>query len=241
MLPQFDNAASNTMREAIAQVLSAYLEPQKVSAALDIWDKKYDVDGTPTNALTAYAKEVSQSVNLNRQSQHSLRVALYQTLYSPKGSKSKTVAAQPRHHPSMPTPKPNPGQSESVSYRLLNERTPGSPASAVFAEVGERMIEGAQKAGYKEFTEFTTAVQDYLSTLSLGTLAKQNLLDWCSHKDSLLRGNLPDKNLPGIIHMIYRALCEAVGPVIADAVLGHAINKAQALPEATLYPPKRLL
>lgn len=50
-----------------------------------------------------------------------------------------------------------------------------------------------------------------------------------------------EKTLAELVHFLYRALCETLGPVDADQVLTRAVQEAEKTPQASSFPPARLL
>lgn len=50
-----------------------------------------------------------------------------------------------------------------------------------------------------------------------------------------------EKTLAELVHFLYRALCETLGPVDADQVLTRAVQAAEQAPEASSFAPARLL
>jgi hypothetical protein len=57
--------------------------------------------------------------------------------------------------------------------------------------------------------------------------------------DWLLRGSAAD--LSALVRVTYQALAEAFGRVGAEQILQRGLRAAESLPEARLYPPRRLL
>jgi len=53
--------------------------------------------------------------------------------------------------------------------------------------------------------------------------------------------DLPVTELSQVVHLLYMALCEALGPVEADQVLTRAVRAAEQGPLARQFSPRRLL
>jgi len=47
--------------------------------------------------------------------------------------------------------------------------------------------------------------------------------------------------MQSIVHQVYVAACEALGPVTTDQLLAAAVTDANALPQAEIYPPDKFL
>jgi hypothetical protein len=50
-----------------------------------------------------------------------------------------------------------------------------------------------------------------------------------------------ETDLSSLAHLLYVGLCDAVGPVAADAILTHAVEIAGRLPDARSFSPRQLL
>jgi hypothetical protein len=53
--------------------------------------------------------------------------------------------------------------------------------------------------------------------------------------------DLPPKGLAELVHVLYVALCETLGPVDADQVLTRAVKQAELVPAARSFSPKQFL
>ena len=53
--------------------------------------------------------------------------------------------------------------------------------------------------------------------------------------------DLNPKGLSELVHVLYVALCETLGPVDADQVLTRAVKQAELVPAARSYSPKQFL
>lgn len=231
--------ADTVLQDKVHQVLVAHLDEQQVATALAIWASKYN--GSQVSALVHFMNELGNQTGLNSDDRLALRRALYHLLNDAKRPARSQGAGLENRSSVKEQVSSIPEAETTISTRVLEERSPRSPDVIVFAHVGERMIEGAQRYGYQEFTDFTLAVKDNLQTTGLPATVCENISDWCSHKAELIHGIMPNDQLRHVVNVFYISLCEAVGPSIADAILAGAIQAVEKIPEARLFHPRQLL
>lgn len=53
--------------------------------------------------------------------------------------------------------------------------------------------------------------------------------------------NLPEKTLSEIVHLIYTAFCDILGPIQTDDAFHKSLAKCEQLPEARQFPPSKFL
>lgn len=64
---------------------------------------------------------------------------------------------------------------------------------------------------------------------------------WQRGADATWHIDLAPKGLSELVHVLYVALCETLGPVDADQVLTRAVKQAELVPAARSYSPKQFL
>lgn len=225
--------------ETVYNVLSNHLDENNAKLALTIWEAKYQ--DAQISGLVPFVNDLSKEIKLSNDRQHALRMDLYKSLFDVNkqdvNKQSDTASNKPAGQNT-----PDTGSSTSnVSTRFLKEHAVVTPDLIVFAAIGESMIEGAQRYGYREFSNFTLAMKDNLQQANLPTLVSQSILDWCSHTAELVHSTIPKEHLRRLVNIFYVSLCEAVGPSIADAILASAIQSAEKIPEARLFSPRQFL
>lgn len=78
-----------------------------------------------------------------------------------------------------------------------------------------------------------------LAEAPLMSAAAPECLGWLAQGGEL--PNLTADQLGNFVHTTYVAICRCEGPVRGDHILRHALETAEALPEARDFPPRRLL
>jgi hypothetical protein len=78
--------------------------------------------------------------------------------------------------------------------------------------------------------------------LSLSSGGLEELTRWCAAREEQpFRNGLAREDMSRILHALYVWTCEAIGPSETDQLFGQALSVAEQLPEASRYPPRRLL
>lgn len=89
------------------------------------------------------------------------------------------------------------------------------------------------------------AVRSYIiekvDRFPLGGAARQALVEWLVGRKGDLAAPLPRDAMRQIVNVSYVLACEYLGPVTADRLLAAAVREAERMPEAALFPPRRLL
>lgn len=101
------------------------------------------------------------------------------------------------------------------------------------------LVREKNKGEYDDFKEiFNTEVEE----LSLSGTATQELSRWINEQDQINLGSeLKEQDMAMVIHAAYNAVSMAVSPVMADKILGAAINKCESHPSANRFSPKNFL
>jgi hypothetical protein len=129
--------------------------------------------------------------------------------------------------------------------------TPPAPAApapalaahqAVFATLAEGMVIGLRSFQSAALSEWAADSRARLDRLRLPSALRQAVRDALAAPETArwqLDGTV--EQLASLVHELYVALCEAVGPVSADQVLVQAVHRAEQRPEARQVPPSRFL
>lgn len=156
--------------------------------------------------------ELAEPLGMDQGERHALRVALYKSLDAAPMSAAASASAAP-----AVAPKP----SEFV----------------IFEAMAETMAKSMKLAPAPGWYDFTQMLAQHLP-LASGNIVRRWAIEG-ANLDALM--NMDVKGYADIIHGLYIAAAEAVGPVAADRLLTRAVSSAGALPEAAKFPPSRLL
>lgn len=224
---------NDVIETAVYQIMNEHFPPLDAKCAVDLWKAKYAVKNL--NGFVGFFDELAKLFELDQQRKQTLRMTLYRKVSMPQSGPSavgndSTVVAFDKNKV--------PEKVNEVSD-CTKKQTFNSPAFVVFSTVGDRLIAQVQRTGHREFQDFTVAMKDYLQESSLPMQIAKYIVDWCTQESLVCKEEFSEEHYANVIHIFYMALCEALGPVDADAMLNDAINQANLLPEAQSYPPKK--
>jgi hypothetical protein len=117
-----------------------------------------------------------------------------------------------------------------------------APHQAVFAALVEGMVVGLRSFQAAALSEWAADGRARLDRLRLPAALRQAVRDALAAPEAAqwqFDGTV--EQLSSLVHELYVALCEAVGPVGADQVLVQAVHRAEQRPEARQVPPSRFL
>jgi hypothetical protein len=162
--------------------------------------------------LIEFVNAVATLLGLPVRQRHELRLALYRAL-SPDDDTA--------------TPAPS----------AVSKPAGIAPQVAVTAYVCEQLMSAVRQHA-------PGANSALLETLRQGVSESELALVGCLSQRLVLRQHIEawsESALVDLVHRLYVAVCEAIGPVPADRMLAAAIQAASMLPEAQSFSPRRLL
>lgn len=222
-------------RRALEIGLESQLSPVQVKAALRIWDEHYAP--SRSMALAEYVADIAQRLDYSVQERHALRVALYHaiSMHDVRQRASASVPATASLAATRP-PTPVPSRPLPVAPRIL------PPAYVVFARMAAEILAQVGRDGAIAADDFCAALDRHTDALRLKVEQVVCMRRWANSGGTLeTLSDLPEAQFGKLIHAVYAAAAEALGPTAADRALARAASVAEALPEATKFSPARLL
>ncbi|MEY4754193.1 MAG: hypothetical protein RJA44_1868 [Pseudomonadota bacterium] len=151
---------------------------------------------------------------------------------------------QPQPAPPVPTAPVQPAAAPAVAAPALANSAIANapPEQAVFSGLIRSLLDEMQQFHQGSIDDLRSDALKDLARARLSTVVKQQYKDaWEQplQHSWLIQGNAQE--LSALTHMVYVGLCETLGPVDADQVLGRAVRSTERLPQARQFPPKRLL
>lgn len=214
-------------RQALRLGLESLLGPMQVQAALTLWDEDYA--RSRSMALADYVGELSRQLGLDMHQRHALRIALYSSIS--RHDVKPGVTRAPRAAPTATVVVP---PAAAIS-------PPPTAAFVVFACMANEMRNAVQREGGGAEADFTRAVEQHALASRLHAEAG-SLVRWSRGSADLQEfGTTGQDRLSLLMHAIYAAAAEALGPIAADRQLARASQLADALPEALKFSPRKLL
>lgn len=224
-----DDQAS-TLRDALAAGFADVLGTQHVDTALRLWDRHFAA-GRP-HALIEYVNQLAAALMLPTRQRHELRMALYRSLLARGIDPTRSNAAGPARPIGDGTP----------ITRIEITGREGNPAFRVFRQVALVVLQGVRADALGAAQIFAAALDRHAESHGLDAGARHALGRWIAGEaaDDFLQ-SVSVEAYSNLVHLLYVAACEALGPVAADRLLSQAVRRAEALPEAASFPPQRLL
>ena len=121
-------------------------------------------------------------------------------------------------------------------------KTQGTPEMTVFVALISKIT---SEAGYPEAESYSLFNEVFKEEVANARLYEDNRVQIISWVDTLsiksFKRNIVAEELSVMVHCLYIALCEALGPVQTDEILNQAINYSSKIPAAKIFSPKKFL
>ncbi len=216
-------------RRAVYTGLRPYMEEDQVLEALLLWEERF-ADG-PVYALHGFVSEVCRLGGLA--SRHG---EIYRSLMRALTQDEGELQADPapsleRYARDRATPAATPVQAPARDCAHIT----------VFAAVSDALLATLEERDSERAFKVRVDVMDRLNELRLPPRQAQAVSRWLMQQGNDLPCELDETVLQGLLHRLYVRGCELFGPVQVDQALAEATRKAQALPAAQQFAPRRLL
>jgi len=224
-------------RQAIFYGLSQTLGADQAQIGVRIWDGSYAKQ--KPSAIIEYVTEVASTLELPPNQRHEMRMALYQALLKYDAGR----ASPPAIETAAPAPPPAataPPEKAAAAAKVV--ALPPAAEFVVFSCIAQEIFDGVRDAGGVAQHEFRLSLQNQNGHSGLSALERKQLIDWSKNGSSAAdMAKTAEKTLARMVHVLYFAACEALGPVRGDRLLSLAVSAAEELPEARRYSPRKLL
>lgn len=238
-----ESSKLNQRRRAVYTALRSVLgsRPALIPACFRVWER--DFAGQPHFVVTRYVRVCAEQAALDDAERMLLTRRIFELLAQPYDQLEpypnelvdtpvEVTAALPAPAASAPaSPEPPPAALPTTASAVVTGAVARSLLSPVRAQlrskpevIGEILTDA--------FRQTRLASSDHLRALNW---ARAGAVD-----DGQLTG-MTDASLKELVHGLYIAACDALGPVAADRLLAQSIARAQSLPAAVEFPPDLLL
>lgn len=214
-----DSRELRRRRRAIYTGLCTLLDEAAARQGLGLWEREFS--DKPVYALHDFLARICQQAGLEAR-----RGDLHRALVRALSLDEADLAPDPG--PSAPGTVPVPGVS-----------APPPGAMTVFESLYGTMMEGLIQRQVE--TGVRVRVMQRLVGLGLPAGLRGQVTDWISGEAAHLPQAVGLEGLRGLLHLIYVAACEEMGPVSADRLLAEAVRVTEKLEEAELFSPRALL
>ena len=195
-------------RRAVFTALRPFFADVDLVTAMMIWQEKYA--NRSTHAFTLFLSECCRTTELKR-SRPLLLKAIFEALELPE---QRLL--------------PDPFNSQTNQFEIVATNPTGpAPDNAVFVAFINALVGHlGNELGVKVTTYLIKHIGDSLALNALQTLA---LKAWADKSTMILNAAFDNKQKQVIIHIMYIAICEYIGPVQADQLLAIALKEAEPL------------
>ncbi|MDP3858609.1 MAG: hypothetical protein Q8Q73_12695 [Stagnimonas sp.] len=233
------------LQAAIASVLD---EP-RAAAAVELWEREFAA--SKPDALVELVGRIGDAISEDPRARHQARVALYKALIErgldPAATMRATATAIAASKatllpakPASPAPAPVAAAFNPLATGSFG-RAPSRPAYVVFERFCETLLHGVQSESPSAGQLLAISLRAQAGRAKAFKSRLNALADWAAGGSLESYREAADSELSEAAHCLYIALCEALGPVSADAKLALAVQTTQKLPEAAAFPPRKLL
>jgi hypothetical protein len=227
-----------------------------------LWMLHESLKGDTARDIIAAVDRVAQRHGLDPRTCKRLYEGFYRALHLPDGElpldpwpamqalRSAPVAAPvarpawpaPVAAPNLPPPAP-PAVIVQVSVPAPAPVMPDLPAHVlVFGTLMQALLADIRQLHGAEMDDLRASAITTLDGARLSAQVRAAVREsWQQGAEASWHIDLNPKGLSELVHVLYVALCETLGPVDADQVLTRAVKQAELVPAARSYSPKQFL
>lgn len=120
--------------------------------------------------------------------------------------------------------------------------SPASADQAVCAELMRAALGEVQRFHTRSLSDLASSALGLIDGLRMPSAVRRQVRDaWGQPMQHHWVVDAPQAELAKVVHLLYVALCEALGPVEADQVLMRAVRAAEQIPQARQFSPRKLI
>lgn len=233
-------------RRAIYTGLSEYLHDDALLHATLVWESKYS--SQPTFALQRFMSDICAVEARLRPQRGQILQSLVRALSTPpdqllpdpspllddyRKSRGGDIDIPPERPPTAAAP------SSVATPALLEE---DAQASEPMANAFQKLMESlCNELGPKVSTELRARVLKESAKLNFPERIQRAVVAWGKQGAPLVLNGFPARELTKLINTAYVAMCEMVGPVKSDEVLGRAVEKTERATAQSGFSIRELL
>ncbi len=249
------NADVVRRRCAVFGALLTVFPPAEAHAAVAIWDRDYRHGRSQYDGLNVFARQVCGQFD-----QPGRHRELIQRLMEYFFAPDDVLPPDPGPHtdprrvdhappppapvaPATPAPAPvvGPASSRDAPERPGIRHVGVPPNVAVWLKLVQRFVADLQPHNRAAATSLVRAMLQASSALGVDPVSRELVRLALEGRNNERLHRVTDANLRALLNFAYVHAASATGPVVADRVLGRAIAAVEAMPEAALFSPRKLL
>lgn len=228
-------------RQAAWKCFEPYLNEEQLLDAIRILEQGYQTEGTIN--LINYIKKVCNQFNIGEQTRKALHLQFHQLMLVPfESAGDPLLKLQALEKARLSAPHQTPANATPVA-----EEAPKEPTAPEIQQPGHTVLFGLLVTQIVEYCRQTEELFVVLGELIHGDKQhRREFADLLGHwtekpEDFSWATVLDEKALTRLVHLVYTAVCEILGPVEADHCFHLALAVCEKHPEARRFPPSRFL
>jgi hypothetical protein len=226
-------------RRAAWATLGSYLTETQLIEAMWLLQESYNGDDMAT--LIAYMNDVAERFGLKH-----WRKELYLGYFRHLKQDVSALPPDPWLRMLESRRKASPAPVLAPVPAVAEEEKPAaspelSPPMRVFTVFTATILESVEHRCAMKQNDLIDGFRAFLKGEDLSAEALAEARAWARDPGSNWVRPLEASELARIAHVLYVALCDAVGPITADEILTHAVEAAAKLPESRVFSPRQLL
>lgn len=232
----------NKLRREVAwKCFEPHLTEEQLLTAIRILEQGYQLDGAIT--LISYIKQVCDQFNIGQQKRKALYLQFHEMMQAPFELSGDPLLKLHTLERSISLSAPaiqldNIGPAATITQEQPQPQIVQPPHTALFILlVSEVMAHcGQTEELFVELNELIKA--DKKASQEFTVLISQ----WTANPDTFTWATaLAEPILTRLVHLLYTAVCEVLGPVEADQCFHQALAICEKQPEAKHFSPSRFL
>ncbi|MCL7421658.1 MAG: hypothetical protein M8364_12220 [Methylobacter sp.] len=236
------NDINKRRRQAAWVCFQPHLAEDQLFKAIHLLERGYQADSVSN--LIAYISKVCSEFGIGPEIRKSLYGRFHQLMTEDTGLQVDPLSAMLEQSQSQPLPKSVQRRPASAlsSVERIEERQEAAaslPAhTVVFSDFMKQLM-----AYFPEKNALFEVLMELAGDKKTGTRENAGHISrWANKPDDFGWAEDLDENaLAGLVHLVYTALCEMLGPVAADECFHKVIAVCEQKPEARQFSPSRFL
>lgn len=248
------NADVVRRRRAVFGALLTVFPPADAHAAVAIWDRDYRHGRSQYDGLNVFARQVCGQFDQPGRHRELIQ-RLMEYFFAPEDvlppdpgphTDPRRVDHAPPPEPvaravSVPVPVMDAASSRDAPDRPGQRHIGAPPNVAVWLKLLQRFVADLQPHNRAAATSLVRAMLQASSALGVDPVSRELVRLALEGRNNERLHRVTDANLRALLNFAYVHAASATGPVVADRVLGLAVAAVEAMPEAALFSPRKLL
>ena len=241
-------------RRAVYAALLTIFPADRARLAVAVWDRDYRHGRSPYDGLNVFARQVCGQFGENGRHRELIQ-RLMEFFFAPDAALpadpgphdaggSRTPAPPDEAAAARPEPPANSAATDEAPVRpdIAGLRRVAPPAHvATWLKVIQRLVAELQPHDRAAAISLVRAMLQGATAVGVDPVARELVRLALEGKINERLYHVTEGHMHALLNFAYVHAATAVGPVLADRILSAAISAVDAMPEAALYAPRKLL